>query len=363
MKHISVLIKPASSLCNLRCKYCFYADVSDLREIKSFGIMEETVMNELIDSVYSTLEDEDHITFMFQGGEPTIAGIEYFEKFIEYVKFKNNKVKVHYAIQTNGTLINEEWCEFFKENDFLVGLSIDCGSNFHNTNRIDTNKKGTYTSVIKTKKLFDKYSIEYNVLCVLTNDIARYPKKVFKFILENKIKYIQFIPCLDDLNSIKRTEYALKPERFASFYKEIYTLWENEYKKGNYISIGLIDNIYNLISKGTASTCGMLGKCAIQYVIESDGCVYPCDFYVLDEYSMGNITKSNLLDLFNSEKAQAFLKEEKKLSEMCNRCKYIKICQGGCKRMKNSMYINDDETYCGYMDTLSFIGGRLSNIN
>ncbi|MCC0660859.1 SPASM domain-containing protein [Clostridioides sp. ZZV14-6154] len=362
MKHLSVLIKPASSLCNLRCKYCFYADVSDARKIKSYGIMNDSTMKKLIDNVYRDLEENDIITFAFQGGEPTLAGIDFFRLFVEYVNTKNSKVKVQYVIQTNGTLINEEWCQFLKENRFIVGLSIDCMSNNHNENRVDANQKGTFNQVIKTKEMFDKNSIDYNILCVLTNNIARYPKKVFSFIIDNNIKYIQFIPCLNDLDCSNESKHALKPERFSSFYKQIYSLWEEEYKKGNYISIGLIDNIANLLTRGRTGTCGMSGQCQIQYVIEADGGVYPCDFYVLDEYKIGDITKDSLKEIFNNKKAQQFINNKEELTQICKNCEYVRLCNGGCKRMQKSMYINKDNTYCGYNDVLAYILNSLNRI-
>ena len=353
MKHLSVLIKPASSLCNLRCQYCFYADISDLRKVRSFGIMQPEVMEKMVDHIYDDLEDGDHMTFAFQGGEPTLAGLSYFDEFVTYVKTKNPAVYVHYAFQTNGILIDKEWCEFFKEHQFLVGLSIDGGIQFHDHHRLDAKGAGTYERAIAVKRLFDAYEVEYNILCVLTNQNARHPQKIFRFILKNNIRHIQFVPCLDGLEVKDSSPYVLQPEQFAHFYKQLYPLWKKEFERGNYISIGLFDHILNLLAKGIVGSCGMLGQCQIQYVIEANGNVYPCDFYVLDEFCLGNITDKRLMDIRQTSTAEKFLVDDMKaVSDYCRSCPFFKICRGGCKRMKHTMYLNEAETYCGYQDFL-----------
>lgn len=352
MKHISVLIKPASSLCNIRCKYCFYANVSSLREVRSFGKMKIDVLEKMIENIYIDLEDGDTLTLAFQGGEPTLAGLAYFKKVVATIQLQDKKVTVHYALQTNGTMINERWCQFLMENDFLVGLSLDGRSDSHNSNRIDAQGKGTFGRVLQTKQLFDRYNIKYNVLCVLTNQLARSPKKVFAFLLENQIRYVQFIPCLDELDAEEKSYYALTPERFASFYQTVFSLWLQEYRRGNYISVKLFDDIYHLFTKGIVGACGMLGNCQVQYVIEADGSVYPCDFYVLDEYRMGYITDSTLKELFEQPVAKEFLCEKSEMKQTCLSCPFRKACNGGCKRMKDTVYVNKKDDFCGYQAVL-----------
>lgn len=143
----------------------------------------------------------------------------------------------------------------------------------------------------------------------MTNQIACNPNKVFNFIKETGIKYIQFIPCLDDLDCENKSEYSLEPKHFASFYKTVFKLWKDELDNGNYISINLFDNIISLLITGTPSTCGIIGKCQPQFVIEADGSVYPCDFYVLDNYNLGNIKDNTLLDILRKPIMHKFLHE------------------------------------------------------
>ncbi|MBP1041448.1 SPASM domain-containing protein [Vagococcus sp. BWB3-3] len=363
MKQLSVLIKPASSLCNLRCQYCFYANISDLRDVRSFGRMTSAVMEKMIDQIFLDLEDGDQLSVAFQGGEPTLAGLAYFQAFVAHVKQQSKNVTVRYAIQTNGTLINEAWCQFLAEEKFLVGLSLDGGAKFHNDYRVNPKGQGTFGDVMRTKTLFDRFEIDYNVLCVLTNQNARHPKQLFNFIISHQIDYMQFIPCLDDLDVEKPSIYALTPERFASFYKQLFFLWEQEYRQGNYYSINLFDNIANLLGHGQVNACGLVGQCAIQYVIEGDGSVYPCDFYALDDLCLGNITESTLRELFSAKVVQRFLRTPRDMSGLCETCPYAKLCGGGCKRMAQTIYKNSEGTYCGYQDLLNTVAEPLFQIS
>ncbi|MBC1921724.1 radical SAM/SPASM domain-containing protein [Listeria grayi] len=348
MKQISVMIKPASSLCNLRCKYCFYADVVNSREVRSFGKMKPEVMKIMLDQIFIDLDKNDHLCIVFQGGEPTLAGLDYFERFVAYAAAKDKKVTIHYAIQTNGSIITEKWCEFFRRHHFLVGLSIDMDKEFHDLNRVDAKQQGTYKRVIRTKALLDKYKVDYNILTVLTNQTARHPKKIFEFLLKNQIRYVQFIPCLDDLEAEERSAFALTPEYFASFYTQLFRYWLREYQQGHYISIKLFDDVGNLYGKGLIGACGMLGNCNIQYVIEADGSVYPCDFYATDAYCLGNIQEHTLRELFAGQTAACFLQTAKQQSDYCQHCEFQFSCYGGCKRMKRVMYVNESDTFCGY---------------
>lgn len=361
-KHISVLIKPASSLCNIRCKYCFYENVSSLRETPSHGKMKEETVQKMIENIFADLNDGDRLTLAFQGGEPTIAGLDYFQHVITLVTAQKKQVEVQYAIQTNGILINKEWCTFLKEHRFLVGLSIDGHPFYHDKNRVDPAGKGTFHRVIETKKMFDDYGIEYNVLCVLTDALAKEATQVFQFLKDENIRYVQFIPCLDDLGASTRNSYSLTPQNFASFYKVILNDWLQELAKGNFISIKLFDDIINLLVNQQVTACGMLGNCSVQYVIEADGSVYPCDFYVLDEYRLGYIQDQTLRELFGQSNAKKFLCSRTSLPDHCSDCPFLKMCRGGCKRMNDAMYVDEAANYCGYQSLLKEFIPKIDDI-
>ena len=362
MKHVSVLIKPASALCNMKCKYCFYANISSMREVRSYGKMRAHVTEKMIKNIYKDLNDGDELTLAFQGGEPTVASLRYFEHLVEVVNAQVKQVQVHYTIQTNGTLIDRKWCEFLKRNNVLMGLSIDGHEEAHDLNRKDHRGENTFERIMYTKHLFDEYGIEYNMMCVLTEQLAQEADIIFNFMIENNVQYIQFIPCLNDLDATERSDFALTPQSFAKFYHDFFDLWLNELSNKHYISVKLFDDIYNLAVHRRTGACGMLGNCSIQYIIEGDGSVFPCDFYCLDEHKMGNITESTLSELFNTGAAMDFLSHKRKLSSFCSSCPFKMMCNGGCMRMEDSMYVTESNDFCGYQELLKEFIPRISQI-
>jgi uncharacterized protein len=310
--------------------------------------MSADTVERIIGNVFACMEDGDEITFAFQGGEPTLAGLSWFKNFTALVtlRLRDRNVSVRYSFQTNGILLDDAWCRFFRDNNFLVGLSLDGSPGFHDRNRVDSAGQGTYKKVLRSKKFLDIHGVEYNILCVLTNEIARDPDRVWRFILREKIAYIQFIPCLDEHGGAYSNN-ALRPALFASFYFLLFRSWAGELESGHYISVKFFDDVANLFFKGIVSACGITGQCGAQYVVEADGSVYPCDFYAFDEYCTGNLTEKNLRELFDSEKMQLFLREKPPVPKPCAACPYYRACGGGCKRMRNVMYSGVSEI-CGF---------------
>ncbi len=359
MKYFSVLIKPASSKCNINCKYCFYCDVANIRSVADYGIMSKETTEILIKKVLDAFEEEVTITFAFQGGEPTVAGLSYFENFIEIV---NKNIKdyhyINYAIQTNGILLDDNWVKFFKNNNVLVGISLDGFKQNHDSVRVKYPEKPTYDKVIKAINLLKKYDVDFNILTVLTSNLSKHPKKLFNFYLKHDFKYIQLIPCLPAFED-KEDEYALKPKEFYKFYNDFFKLWLKEYKNGNYISITYFDNIIPLFIGHPPSQCGYLGYCSMQYIIEADGSVYPCDFYVLDKYKVGNIKEDLIFDLLKSKVLKDFINEPRIKSNRCVNCRYKNICNGQCKRVSVCYY---DENYCGLEEFMKENEKELINI-
>jgi uncharacterized protein len=335
----------------MRCRYCFYHDIGGSRRTHSYGIMTADTMERIIGNVYRDLDDHDEVTFAFQGGEPTLAGQDWFRQFTEKAAARTGKVTVHYALQTNGLLIDDAWASFLKEKEFLVGLSIDGGKTFHDRNRPDAAGNGTFDSCLQSKKLLEKHGVAYNILCVLTNELASDPDKVWRFIKKEKIGFIQFIPCLEGLDERNdpASALALRPSKFASFYSRLYYWWMKELERGSYISVKLFDDTAHFFFQGIPTACGIDGRCQAQYVVEADGSTYPCDFYALDAYNTGNLRDHTLHELFDTETMQAFLKESRDLPELCRSCPYLNRCNGGCKRMRRVMYYGGGGgILCGY---------------
>ena len=339
LKHITVMIKPASSICDMRCNYCFYKDVAASRQRASYGFMSRETALALINNVFCVLSAGDNITFAFQGGEPGLVGLEFFSFFIgEADKAMPPGVQAHYALQTNGLMIDDNWCKLFKANNFLVGLSLDGYIALHNQNRIDSGGKGTFSQVIKAKKLLELHNVDYNILSVITAETARHTGKLWDFILREKIRHIQFIPCLEPLNGGAHPKTALTGERFYQFYSTLFRLWKREAVKGNFISVRLFNELAALLVAGQRAPCGLSGRCSPQIIIEADGSAYPCDFYVLDGHYIGNLADENLQVIFEKVAASDFLQETRQRPKRCTDCTHNIWCKGGCKRMAGTVY-------------------------
>jgi uncharacterized protein len=332
MKYVSLLIKPVSGSCNMRCKYCFYRDISDKRSVENFGRMSDETLETLVKKTLETCEEG--CSFAFQGGEPTLAGLDFFKKLVAFVNKYNTKgVKVSYALQTNGLDLGDDWAEFFRNENFLIGVSLDGDKKLHEASRVDVKGKGTFSRIMNTIERFNKYGVDYNILCVLTSYVARHPEKIYRFFKNNGFKYIQFIPCLDPLGEERGTNfYSLTPKRFESFFKRIFDLWYADCKMHQGISIRHFDNWLGLLLGYPPENCAMSGRCATYFVVEANGSVYPCDFYVTDEWELGNIQTDSFEDMAKSERSKSFIAGSGALSEECAQCRHYYLCRGGCRR-------------------------------
>lgn len=335
MPPMSLLIKPSSSLCQMRCKYCFYHSLAQNREVASYGIMEEATLEKLI---REALEYADgSCAFAFQGGEPTMAGLDFFRKAVLFQKQYNKKhVRITNAIQTNGYCIDEEWAAFFHENEFLVGLSMDGYPAMHDKYRPDASGKGTYKKVEKTAALFDQYKVEYNILQVITAEAARQPEKIYKYYKQKNFRYLQFIPCLDPYDAEWGSQpYSLKPEGWEYFHKGLFDCWYRDFMAGNYISIRYFDNLVHMLMGHGAEACPLRGRCSNQWVVEGDGSLYPCDFYVVDRWRIGNIYENGFAEMAESGVVKDFIAQSLEKDANCAGCKWYGLCRGGCRRERN----------------------------
>ena len=181
MKQLTFLVKPASSLCQLRCRYCFYEDVAQCRETQNMGIMTRETAENLLRAAAQAAQSGDVIQITFQGGEPTLAGLDFFRDFVALEReLIPSGVTVSHSIQTNGMVVTAEWAEFFKEHQFLVGLSLDGARDFHDALRVDPQGKGTWNRAVAALEQLDKAGVETNLLCVITGPMARSPQKVYQ---------------------------------------------------------------------------------------------------------------------------------------------------------------------------------------
>ncbi len=311
-------------------------------------------------------EAKSTCSFAFQGGEPTLAGLNFFEKLVELQKKHNTKgLTIANSIQTNGLLLDHAYAEFFAKNDFLLGLSLDGSKALHDQNRLDAAGKGTYNRVMKAAKLLDKYKVEYNILFVVTRDLARRAAHVYRFFKENDFRYLQFIPCIDDFNTPRGSkDFSLTSERFLTFLKNFFDLWYRDYLSGDYVSIRHFDNWVGILAGLPPESCSMSGVCTAYGVIESNGDVYPCDFYVTDEWKLGNIRNASFKDLLESDKAKSFVTDSLPLPEKCKTCPHFYICRNGCRRdREDASGTLDINVYCeAYYEFFDYATDRMRQI-
>ena len=215
MPALSIMVKPASGLCNMRCKYCFYSDVVSHRKTGQFGVMSNDIADNLIEKAIA-FANGDNIGIVFQGGEPLLAGIEYFKHFINCVNSYNYKGKIYYSLQTNGTLIDDDWAEFFKANNFLLGVSLD-GNEIHNKFRVMSDQSSSFEKIENGIKLLDKYKVDYNILSVVTGYFADNVEEIYNYFKSKGYKFLQFIPCLKPFGSNEESELFMTGKQYQNY--------------------------------------------------------------------------------------------------------------------------------------------------
>ena len=358
MKTLNVMIKPASSLCNMRCLYCFYADEAARRDVPSFGMMTEDTADALIGRVMAVLGEGDAVQYIFQGGEPTLRGLDFFHRFAERATAREG-VRVSFSLQTNGLLLDDGWCDFLLKYRVLVGVSLDLLPECHDDARRDASGEGTYARVVAAVSLLKRRGVPFNILCTLTDAVAARPKQVWQRLVRLDVAYVQFTPCLGAEGCASYG--ALTPALFADFYIRLFEFWYDDYKKGRVRSVKLFDDVVNLLILGRPTACGMDGVCRPQLVIEADGSAYPCDFYCTDAYRLGNVS-DGIDTLVSSDAWRAFAARKRERPMLCEGCRYARFCGGGCPRMQSEVYVSVDGAACGYAKFLDACGDHLRTL-
>ncbi len=333
MRYFSFLIKPASGLCNLRCRYCFYEDETNNRSEKSRGIMTGETADLLLERTFSQIEPRGRVSFAFQGGEPTVAGLPFFRRFVDRVQaLRPQDVSVSYAIQTNGTLLDDAWASFFQENGFLVGISLDGEKSLHNLYRTDASNEDTWNRAVRGLRLLQKHKVDVNALCVVTAQTARHAEQTYRTLKALGFEYIQYIACMDPMGEPRGTRpWSLSPAAYGKFLCRLFDCWYQDWETGRYHSIRLFDDYIHILLGDGASTCATCGRCGSYFLVEADGAVYPCDFFALDDWCMGSLKTHSFSELAASDAAKRFLQEGRQKPAACADCRYGSICNGGCR--------------------------------
>lgn len=342
--NISIIVK-VSGICNLNCPYCYYF-LSDTEETKT--VMEDEILDILINQ---SSDLGKNVEFIWHGGEPLTAGIEFFNKIVCLQKtIENSKnVKFKNRLQTNATLISQEWIDLFRKGNFGVGVSLDGYEQIHNENRIFHSGKGSYPKVMKGIKALQEANIDFSVLSVVTKQSMNYPREIYNFFVQSGFKRFDFLPLVEIDNSGNLVKGSLNKGDFSAFMNEVFDAWF--FNDDSEISIRFLEEVLSVIVGGTPSLCKMSGTCQDYITINYNGDVYPCDNFVgHTELMYGNLNNAKLGEIINTARTISIKKALSQKHDECFQCPANKFCNGGCnkyrymwnKKFNSSYYFCDD---------------------
>ena len=364
----AVIAKPIGPVCNLSCKYCYYIEKKKLYKDTDSFIMQPYVMETFIKE-FIELQDTPEVQFSWQGGEPTILGVNFFKKVVELQNYYANGKRVSNAIQTNGTLLDDEWCDFFSENAFLVGLSIDGPREMHDHYRIDKLGNRTFDRVMHGLELLKENKVAFNTLTVVNDLNSQYPLEVYRFLKEAGAKYMQFIPLVErnqdysakeiglklsmppasgeNGNICSVTKWSVKPTRFGKFYSEIFNEWIRQ-DVGSYF-VQFFEVVLNIWLGYGSPLCHFAQRCGNAPILEHNGDIYACDHYVYPQYKIGNIIDMPLKEALESPQQKEFGNSKfDSLPGYCRECEILFACNGGCPKHR-FMFTPDGEPGLNYL--------------
>jgi uncharacterized protein len=335
-----LMAKPGGPRCNLSCRYCFYLSKRDLYPGSRFR-MSDKVLEEYISQTIAA-HCIPEVTFAWQGGEPTLLGRDFFEKvMLLQKKYCKPGMVIHNTIQTNGILLDDKWCEFFRKNRFLVGISIDGPQVLHDACRTDIAGKGTFDCVMQGLSLLKKHNVDFNILCTVNAVNGDHPLEVYRFFRdEAKAQFIQFIPVVDrDYRTSTVTPVSIGPEQFGKFLIGVFDEWVRHDVGAIYIQHfdTALANWYG----EPHGICVFSPTCGQAMVIEHNGDIYSCDHFVDQNHLLGNILKVPLTELINSDRQWQFGRDKREtLPKYCRKCQFLFACHGECP--KNRFHITPD---------------------
>lgn len=318
-----LLIKPVSADCNLRCEYCFY--------LRAAEVYPETPRHEMPDEVLETMIRGllgyrfPETVFAWQGGEPTLAGLDFFRRVVELEQRHGAPGQtVGNAIQTNGLLIDEDWCRLFRDYRFLIGLSLDGPREIHDRYRSWASGEGTWERVMAAAAQMAQFEVEFNVLCVIHAGNVDLGVELLRWFAEQGFRYVQFIPCLEPGN-----ERSVPVDKYGAFLCDTFDYWSKE----GFGRLSVRDFDAMLLSRmGAGDPLCTFGRVCNQYiVVEHNGDVYPCDFFVYDEWRLGNIMEAPLHSFLEHERYKEFAYRKSKVAA-CRGCAWRAMCNGGCQK-------------------------------
>jgi uncharacterized protein len=335
-----LLAKPTGAICNLDCQYCFFLAKEHLYPGSKFRMADEvleTYIQQLLES-HQTPE----VTVAWQGGEPTLMGLEFFQRSIELVeKYKQPGQQINHTIQTNGTRLDDDWGRFFKQHNFLVGLSVDGPQPLHDTYRVDKRGRGTFEQVMQGWQVLKAHQVDFNILCTVNAANGDRPLEVYRFFRDELgAEFIQFIPIIERVNEDgstllqsgnQVTERSVQPEQFGQFLIGVFDEWVR--RDVGKVFIQHFDAALANWVGVPPSVCIFSKTCGTALALEHNGDLYSCDHFVEPDYKLGNIRETHMIEMIASEQQQQFGQAKlETLPQYCRQCDVRFACNGGCPK-------------------------------
>ncbi|MEI6916366.1 MAG: anaerobic sulfatase maturase, partial [Armatimonadota bacterium] len=326
-----VMLKPRGPVCNLDCSYCFYLRKDELFEDSSSFRMPDDVLDSFTKQ-YVQAQSVPEVTFAWQGGEPTLMGIEFFERALEYQrKYAQPGMRIQNSLQTNGVLLNEEWAKFLKANGFLIGLSLDGPAELHDANRVDRGGHSTFGRVRAALKLLQEHAVEHNILCVVNSANSKKPLDVYKFYRDEGVEFIQFIPAVERLSDGCVTDWTVSAAGWGRFLSVIFDEWVR-HDVGR-VFVQHFDLALEAWMGMEPLLCVHARMCGSALVMEHSGDTFSCDHFVRPEHYLGNIQTIPLRTLVSSPVQRKFGQDKlDTLPQSCCECGVRFVCNGGCPK-------------------------------
>jgi uncharacterized protein len=350
---VHIMAKPNGPLCNLRCEYCFYTEKEALFPKGENYKMPDEVLDAFIQKYIALNSTAPEIPFVWQGGEPTLSGIDFFRKVVRLQKSYAGHKQITNSLQTNGTMLTDEWCAFLKEHNFIVGVSLDGPKEIHDRYRIDRGEKGTFDRVMKGLRLLQKHGVEYNVMACVAKETACRPIDVYHFFKEEGVEFIQFFPIVERLpdsqssqcglrlagpssldkeeENVQVTDWTVEPEKYGDFLIAVFDEWvRNDVGK---VFVMNFEWALNTWIGNASPVCIFAKQCGSSIILEHNGDMYACDHCVYPQYKLGNILADDPMSAVNKSLQSGFgVSKETALPRWCMECEVLAACQGGCPK-------------------------------
>jgi uncharacterized protein len=325
------MCKPVCGTCNLDCRYCYYSmKPQELYPDTKKFLMTDEILGDYTRQYLAAMPLR--CEFGWQGGEPLLAGKDFYRKAIAFQKqFGTTGQVVTNGMQTNGTLLDEEWCDFFRENKFLVGISLDGPAQVHDVHRRDKAGRPTWHKAWAGLELLSKKGVEFNVLVTLNSANAPHAGNIYRYFVNRGIQYLQFIHILERKpGTDEPTDFSCRPEQLGRWMLDVFEQWAS--RDVGRVSVRFIDDALHALIYGRASTCVHSQRCAAAYILEWNGDLYACDHFVYKEWKVGSLRETPLADLVTSPRVEEFAALKTDLPAACRDCEFLSMCWGGCPK-------------------------------